>query len=214
MSKCDSYCFRAEELFLPTSRIEKKRRQLIREYDRAKKREDRKKNELRKKLSIDDAGIIRELNVNEYEKNKARNHKTNIQFPTPVSTMRSDRSSRGRKPSRSSSAQPRRSQSAYRRCDNSDVDYHHNSNLNFMTSNSQRSPEKQLSEALSAMSVRDARSRPLGLSQDQVNTLHDAACAPGGPNTGQGHDPHQTSAMDRYMEMKTQQDLDNISCNH
>ena len=106
---------RAEELFLPTSRIEKKRRQLIREYDRAKKREDKKKNELRKKLSIDDAGIIRELNVNEYEKNKARNHKTNIQFPTPISTVRSDRSSRSRKPSRSSSAQPKRSQSAYRR---------------------------------------------------------------------------------------------------
>ena len=63
---------RAEELFLPTSRIEKKRRQLIREYDRAKKREDKKKNELRKKLSIDDAGIIRELNVNEYEKNKEK----------------------------------------------------------------------------------------------------------------------------------------------
>lgn len=64
------------------------------------------------------------------------------------------------------------------------------------------------------MSVRDARSRPLGLSQDQVNTLHDAACVPGVPTSGQGHDPHQTSAMDRYMEMKTQQDLDNISCNH
>ena len=71
--------------------------------------------------------------------------------------------------------------------------------------------QSQLSEALSNMSVRDARARPLGLSQDQVNTLHDAACA---PSTGQGHDPHQTSAMDRYMEMKTQQDLDNISCNH
>ena len=112
------YCRRPEELFLPTSRIEKKRRQLVREYDRAKKREERKKHELRKKLSIDDAGIIRELNVNEYEKNKARNHKTNIQFPTPISTMRSDRSSRARKPSRSSSAQPKRSQSAYRRWDN------------------------------------------------------------------------------------------------
>ena len=92
--------------------------------------------------------------------------------------------------------------------------YPHNSNLIFRTSNAQRSPEKQLSEALSAMSVGDARSRPLGLSQDQVNTLHDAACAPGGPITGQGHDPHQTSAMDRYMEMKTKQELDNITCNH
>ena len=61
------------------------------------------------------------------------------------------------------------------------------------------------------MSVREARARPLGLSQDQVNTLHDAA---GVSATGQGHDPHHTSAMDRYMEMKTQQDLDNISCNH
>ena len=87
----------------------------MKEYDRAKKREDRKKNDLRKKLSIDDAGIIRELNVNEYEKNKARNHKTNIQFPTPISTLRSERSSRSRKSSRSSSAQLQRSKSAYQR---------------------------------------------------------------------------------------------------
>lgn len=104
--------FRVEELFLPTSRIEKRRRQLVREYDRAKKKEERKKNELRKKLSIDDAGVIREMNINEYEKNKARNYKTNIQFPTPISTLRSQRSSRS---SRSSSAQPRRSRSAYQR---------------------------------------------------------------------------------------------------
>ena len=104
--------FRVEELFLPTSRIEKRRRQLVREYDRAKKKEERKKNELRKKLSIDDAGVIREMNINEYEKNKARNYKTNIQFPTPISTLRSQRSSRS---SRSSSAQPRRSCSAYQR---------------------------------------------------------------------------------------------------
>ena len=60
------------------------------------------------------------------------------------------------------------------------------------------------------MSVREARARTLGLSQDQVNTLHDAA---GVSASGQGHEPHQTSAMDRYMQMKTQQDLDNISCN-
>ena len=113
-----SYChvFRAEELFLPTSRVEKKRRQLIKEYDRVKKREDRKRSELRKKLSVDDAGIIRELNTNEYEKNKARNHRTNIQFPTPASTARSDRSSRPSRSSRSSSARPgQRSKSAYRR---------------------------------------------------------------------------------------------------
>ena len=102
---------RAEELFLHTSRIERKRRQLVKEYDRAKKREERKRNELRKKLSVDDAGIIRELNINEYEKNKARNYKTNIQFPTPVSTFRSSRSST--KSSRSSSARPSRSKSAY-----------------------------------------------------------------------------------------------------
>ena len=56
------------------------------------------------------------------------------------------------------------------------------------------------------MSVKEARDRPLGLSQDQVNTLHEAA--------GHGHEPHQTSAMNRYMEMKTQHELDNISCNH
>ena len=108
--------FRAEELFLPTSRVEKKRRQLIKEYDRVKKREDRKRSELRKKLSVDDAGIIRELNTNEYEKNKARNHRTNIQFPPPASTARSDRSSRPSRSSRSSSARPgQRSKSAYRR---------------------------------------------------------------------------------------------------
>ena len=84
----------------------------LREYERAKKRDEgKKKNELRKKLSIDDAGVIREMNINEYEKNKARNYKTNIQFPTPISTLRSQRSSRS---SRSSSAQPR-SRSAYQR---------------------------------------------------------------------------------------------------
>ena len=84
----------------------------LREYERAKKRDEgKKKNDLRKKLSIDDAGVIREMNINEYEKNKARNYKTNIQFPTPISTLRSQRSSRS---SRSSSAQPR-SRSAYQR---------------------------------------------------------------------------------------------------
>ena len=83
----------------------------VREYERAKKRDEgKKKNDLRKKLSID-AGVIREMNINEYEKNKARNYKTNIQFPTPISTLRSQRSSRS---SRSSSAQPR-SRSAYQR---------------------------------------------------------------------------------------------------
>jgi len=75
------YCdddIKVEELFLPTSRIERKRRHLIREYERAKKRDEgKKRNELRKKLSIDDAGVIREMNINEYEKNKARNYKTN-----------------------------------------------------------------------------------------------------------------------------------------
>ena len=58
--------------------MEKKRRQLIKEYDRVKKREDRKRSELRKKLSVDDAGIIRELNTNEYEKNKASASKSSI----------------------------------------------------------------------------------------------------------------------------------------
>ena len=103
---------KVEELFLPTSRIERKRRQLMKEYDRTKKREERKRNELRKKLSVDDAGIIRELNINEYEKNKARNYKTNIQFPTPISTARSSRSSRS---SRSPSVRPKRSKSAHPR---------------------------------------------------------------------------------------------------
>ena len=89
---------------------------MVKEYERAKKREERKKTELRKKLSVDDAGIIRHHNINEYEKNKARNHATNIQFPTPVSTARSHRSSRGG--SRSlSSAKPARSKSAYHRSD-------------------------------------------------------------------------------------------------
>ena len=100
---------RVEELFLPTSRIVRKRRQLEKEYERAKKREERKKIELKKKLSVDDAGIIRVHNINEYEKNKARNHKTNIQFPTPISSFRSNKSTR------SSSARPSRSKSAYHR---------------------------------------------------------------------------------------------------
>ena len=40
--------------------------------------------------------ICREKNFNEYEKNKARNYKTNIQFPSPVSTVRTSRSSSAR----------------------------------------------------------------------------------------------------------------------
>jgi len=182
---CDD-AIKIEELFLPTSRIEKKRRQLNKEYERAKKREDRKRTELRKKLSVDDAGLIREININEYEKNKARNHKTNIQFPTPISTLRSSRSS---KSSRSSSARPSRSKSAYHR---------------------QKTVETaRLSESMSQLSVNDEKSnpRPLGLSQDQVNRLQAEAgmCAT---------QPPQTSAMDRYMETKTKQELDNITCNH
>ena len=94
---------RYEDLVLPTSRLEKKRRNLTNVYDRAQKRDERKKHDLlRRKLSVDDAGLIREKNQNEYEKNKARNYKTNIQFPTPVSTVRTSRSSSAR-PSRAKS---------------------------------------------------------------------------------------------------------------
>ena len=67
----------------------------------------------------------------------------------------------------------------------------------------------RLSESMSQLSVNDEKSnpRPLGLSQDQVNRLQAEAgmCAT---------QPPQSSAMDRYMEMKTKQELDNITCNH
>ena len=33
-----------------------------------------------------DAGLIAERNQNEYEKNKAKARKANIQFPTPIPT--------------------------------------------------------------------------------------------------------------------------------
>ena len=95
---------RYEDLILPTSRLEKKRRHLNNVYERAQRREERKKHDLlRRKLSVEDAGLIREKHQNEYEKNKARNYKTNIQFPTPVSTVRSSRS-RSARPSRSKSS--------------------------------------------------------------------------------------------------------------
>ena len=45
--------------------------------------------------------------------------------------------------------------------------------------------------------------RALHLSQDQVDNLQDVA--------GQLQEP---SAMDKYLAMKTKQDLDSISCSH
>ena len=71
-----------------------------------------------------------------------------------------------------------------------------------------RSPEKQLTESISKLSVSDVKSRPLGLSQDQVDTLQHAAH--GGAD--QGHD--NVSAMDKYLQMKTQQEMDSIQCSH
>ena len=67
----------------------------------------------------------------------------------------------------------------------------------------------RLSESMSQLSVNDEKyhPQPLGLSQDQVNKLQ----AEAGVSSSQ---PPQTSAMDRYMEMKTKQELDNIDCNH
>ena len=63
----------------------------------------------------------------------------------------------------------------------------------------QRSPEKSLESSLSRLSVKDG-GRPLHLSEEQVNTLKDVAVEP--------------SAMDKYLAMKTKQDLDSISCSH
>ena len=51
------------------------------------------------------------------------------------------------------------------------------------------------------MSVKEG-GRPLHLSEEQVNTLKDVAGA------------EEPSAMDKYLAMKTKQDLDNISCSH
>ena len=82
------------------------------------------------------------------------------------------------------------------------------------------STEKQLSDSLSKLSMSDKDRRSLGLSQDQVNILQDAAhlAKSIGVEAG-GHHQHQddgqhSSAMDRYMQMKSQQDLDSITCNH
>ena len=46
--------------------------------------------------------------------------------------------------------------------------------------------------------------RALHLSEEQVNTLKDV----GGAGVG------EPSAMDKYLAMKTKQDLDSISCSH
>ena len=82
------------------------------------------------------------------------------------------------------------------------------------------SSEKQLSDSLSKLSMSDKDRRSLGLSQDQVNILQDAAhlAKSIGVEAG-GHHQHQddgqhSSPMDRYMQMKSQQDLDSITCNH
>ena len=57
--------------------------------------------------------------------------------------------------------------------------------------------------SLSRLSVKDS-GRALQLSEEQVNTLKDVA----GPGA------EEPSAMDKYLAMKTKQDLDNISCSH
>ena len=44
--------------------------------------------------------------------------------------------------------------------------------------------------------------RPLHLSEEQVNTLKEAA------------GPEEPSAMDKYLAMKTKQELDSINCSH
>ena len=50
-----------EELFLPTSRLEKKRRHLSAVYERGARREQRKRLDLlNRKLSVEDAGLIRQ----------------------------------------------------------------------------------------------------------------------------------------------------------
>ena len=65
----------------------------------------------------------------------------------------------------------------------------------------QKSPEKSLESSLSRLSVKDG-GRPLHLSEEQVNTLKDVAGA------------EEPSAMDKYLAMKTKQDLESISCSH
>ena len=65
----------------------------------------------------------------------------------------------------------------------------------------QRSPEKSLENSLSRLSVKD-EGRGLHLSQGQVDTLQDVAAQ------------QEPSAMDKYLAMKTKQDLDSISCSH
>ena len=67
----------------------------------------------------------------------------------------------------------------------------------------QKSPEKSLESSLSRLSVKEGgHGRSLHLSEEQVNTLKDAA------------GPEEPSAMDKYLAMKTKQDLENISCSH
>ena len=46
--------------------------------------------------------------------------------------------------------------------------------------------------------------RGLHLSQEQVNTLQEVA----------GQKEKEPTAMDKYLAMKTKQELDNISCTH
>ena len=65
----------------------------------------------------------------------------------------------------------------------------------------QKSPEKSLESSLSRLSVKEG-GRALNLSEEQVNTLKEAA------------GPEEPSAMDKYLAMKTKQDLENISCSH
>lgn len=55
-----------------------------------------------------------------------------------------------------------------------------------------------MSDSLSQMSVKE---RPLGLGHDQMKTVHDVAGV------------SQPSAMDKYMEFKTQQEMSNIDQN-
>ena len=71
--------------------------------------------------------------------------------------------------------------------------------INFISR--QKSPEKSLESSLSRLSVKEG-GRPLHLSEEQVNTLKDAA------------GPDEPSAMDKYLAMKTKQELENISCSH
>ncbi|XP_023321288.1 uncharacterized protein LOC111696006 [Eurytemora carolleeae] len=78
-----------EFLVLPTTRLEKKRKILERTYEKVEIKNRKKSiDKFRKQLSAENAVEIALKNQNEYEKNKARNYKTNIQFPTPLSTVR------------------------------------------------------------------------------------------------------------------------------